>query len=125
MLWGGSVESLEGVQFFSSGEGELEKVSLPKVSSVDSPRFFRCCLFQLFECFRLIFSEEISLFQEFLDGLYHDEDACDAASQVVLQSLVYSLEDFQESFFMDDFLLHLVKDWSGLLGISIKVLFLL
>lgn len=104
----GSVESLEGVQFFSSGEGELKEVSLPKVSSVDSPRSSVVPFSASNVPFD--FSEEISLFQEFLDGLYHDEDACDAASQVVLQSLVYSLEDFQESFFMDDFLLHLVKD---------------
>ena len=45
-----------------------------------------------------------------MEGLYYDEGACDAASRVVLQSLVYSLEDFRESFFLDDFLMHLVKD---------------
>ena len=104
----GSVESLEGVQFFSSGEGELKKVSPPEVSPVDSPRFSVVSFSASNVPFD--FSEETSLFQEFLDGLYHDEDACDAASQVVLQSLVYSLEDFQDSFFMDDFLIHLVKD---------------
>ena len=104
----GSVESLEGVQFFSSGEGELKKVSPPEVSSVDSPRFSVVPFSASNVPFD--FSEETSLFQEFLDGLYHDEDAFDAASQVVLQSLVYSLEDFQDSFFMDDFLMHLVKD---------------
>ena len=104
----GSVESLEGVQFFSSGEGELKKVSPPEVSPVDSPRFSVVSFSASNVPFD--FSEETSLFQEFLDGLYHDEDACDAVSQVVLQSLVYSLEDFQDSFFMDDFLIHLVKD---------------
>lgn len=104
----GSVESLEGVQFFSSGEGELKKVSLPEVSPVDSPRFSVVPFSASNVPFD--FSEETSLFQEFLDGLYHDEDACDAVSQVVLQSLVYSLEDFQESFFLDDFLMHLVHD---------------
>ena len=104
----GSVESLEGVQFFSSGEGELKKVSPPEVSPVDSTRFSVVSFSASNVPFD--FSEETSLFQEFLDGLYHDEDACDAASQVVLQSLVYSLEDFQDSFFMDDFLIHLVKD---------------
>lgn len=104
----GSVESLEGVQFFSSGEGELKKVSPPEVSSVDSPRFSVVPFSASNVPFD--FSEETSLFQEFLDGLYHDEDAFDAASRVVLQSLVYSLEDFQDSFFMDDFLMHLVKD---------------
>lgn len=107
----GSVESLEGVQFFSSGEGELKKVSPPEVSPVDSPRFSVVSFSASNVPFD--FSEETSLFQEFLDGLYHDEDACDAASQVVLQSLVYSLEDFQDSFFVDDFLLHLVKDRQG------------
>lgn len=107
----GSVESLEGVQFFSSGEGELKKVSLPEVSSADSP----CSYVVPFSVSNVPFdfSEETSLFQEFLDGLYHDEDACDAASRVVLQSLVYSLEDFQDSFFADDFLMHLVKDRQG------------
>lgn len=110
----GSVESLEGVQFFSSGEGELKKVSLPEVSSVDSPRFSVVSFSASNVPFD--FSEETSLFQEFLDGLYHDEDAFDAASQVVLQSLVYSLEDFQDSFFMDDFLMHLVKDRQGCWG---------
>lgn len=104
----GSVESLEGVQFFSSGEGELKKVSLSEVSPVDSPRFSVVPFSASNVPFD--FSEETSLFQEFLDGLYHDEDACDAASRVVLQSLVYSLEDFQDSFFVDDFLMHLVKD---------------
>ena len=104
----GSVESLEGVQFFSSGEGELKKVSLPEVIPADSPRSSVVPFSASNVPFD--FSEETSLFQEFLDGLYHDEDACDAASQVVLQSLVYSLEDFQDSFFMDDFLMHLVKD---------------
>lgn len=104
----GSVESLEGVQFFSSGEGELKKVSLSEVSPVDSPRSSVVPFSASNVPFD--FSEETSLFQEFLDGLYHDEDACDAVSQVVLQSLVYSLEDFQDSFFMDDFLMHLVKD---------------
>lgn len=104
----GSVESLEGVQFFSSGEGELKKVSLPEVSPVDSPRSSVVPFSASNVPFD--FSEEISLFQEFLEGLYHDEDACDAASRVVLQSLVYSLEDFQDSFFADDFLMHLVKD---------------
>ena len=104
----GSVESLEGVQFFSSGEGELKKVSLPEVSSVDSPHSF-VVPFSVSNV-PFDFSEETSLFQEFLDGLYYDEDAFDAASQVVLQSLVYSLEDFQDSFFADDFLMHLVKD---------------
>lgn len=107
----GSVESLEGVQFFSSGEGELKKVSLPEVSSVDSPRFSVVPFSASNVPFD--FSEETSLFQEFLDGLYHDEDAFDAASRVVLQSLVYSLEDFQDSFFADDFLMHLVKDRQG------------
>ena len=104
----GSVESLEGVQFFSSGEGELKKVSLPEVISVDSPRSSVVPFSASNVPFD--FSEETSLFQEFLDGLYYDEDAFDAASQVVLQSLVYSLEDFQKSFFLDDFLMHLVKD---------------
>lgn len=104
----GSVESLEGVQFFSSGEGELKKVSPPEVSVVDSPRSSVVPFSASNVPFD--FSEEVSLFQEFLDGLYHDEDAFDAASRVVLQSLVYSLEDFQDSFFTDDFLLHLVKD---------------
>lgn len=104
----GSVESLEGVQFFSSGEGELKKVSPPEVSPVGSPRFSVVSFSASNVPFD--FSEETSLFQEFLYGLYHDEDAFDAASQVVLQSLVYSLEDFQDSFFMDDFLIHLVKD---------------
>lgn len=107
----GSVESLEGVQFFSSGEGELKKVSPPEVSPVDSPRFSVVPFSASNVPFD--FSGETSLFQEFLDGLYHDEDACDAASRVVLQSLVYSLEDFQDSFFMDDFLMHLVKDRQG------------
>ena len=107
----GSVESLEGVQFFSSGEGELKKVSLPEVSSVGSPRFSVVPFSASNVPFD--FSEETSLFQEFLDGLYHDEDAFDAASRVVLQSLVYSLEDFQDSFFMDDFFMHLVKDRQG------------
>lgn len=107
----GSVEYLEGVQFFSSGEGELNKVSPPEVSPADSPRFSVVSFSASNVPFD--FSEETSLFQEFLDGLYHDEDACDAASQVVLQSLVYSLEDFQESFFADDFLVHLVKDRQG------------
>lgn len=107
----GSVESLEGVQFFSSGEGELKKVSLPEVSSVDSPRSSVVPFSASNVPFD--FSEETSLFQEFLDGLYHDEDVFDAASRVVLQSLVYSLEDFQDSFFMDDFLMHLVKDRQG------------
>ena len=107
----GSVESLEGVQFFSSGEGELKKVSLSEVSPVDSPRFSVVPFSASNVPFD--FSEETSLFQEFLDGLYHDEDACDAASRVVLQSLVYSLEDFQDSFFADDFLMHLVKDRQG------------
>ena len=104
----GSVESLEGVQFFSSGEGVLKEVSLPEVSSVDSPRSSVVPFSASNVPFD--FSEETSLFQEFLDGLYYDEDAFDAASRVVLQSLVYSLEDFQDSFFMDDFLMHLVKD---------------
>ena len=104
----GSVESLEGVQFFSSGEGELKEVSLSEVSPVDSPRFSVVPFSASNVPFD--FSEETSLFQEFLDGLYHDEDAFDAASRVVLQSLVYSLEDFQDSFFADDFLMHLVKD---------------
>lgn len=104
----GSVESLEGVQFFSSGEGELKKVSLPEVSPADSPRSSVVPFSASNVPFD--FSEETSLFQEFLDGLYHDEDACDAASQVVLQSLAYSLEDFQDSFFADDFLMHLVHD---------------
>lgn len=104
----GSVESLEGVQFFSSGEGELKEVSLSEVIPADSPRS-SVVPFSVSNV-SFDFSEETSLFQEFLDGLYHDEDACDAASQVVLQSLVYSLEDFQDSFFMDDFLIHLVKD---------------
>ena len=107
----GSVESLEGVQFFSSGEGELKEVSLSEVSPVDSPRFSVVPFSASNVPFD--FSEETSLFQEFLDGLYHDEDAFDAASRVVLQSLVYSLEDFQDSFFMDDFLMHLVKDRQG------------
>ena len=104
----GSVESLEGVQFFSSGEGELKKVSPPEVSPVGSPR----SSVVPFSASNVMFdfSEETSLFQEFLDGLYHDEDAFDAASQVVLQSLVYSLEDFQDSFFADDFLMHLLHD---------------
>lgn len=110
----GSVESLEGVQFFSSGEGELKKVSPPEVSPVDSPRFSVVPFSASDVTFD--FSEEVSLFQEFLDGLYHDEDACDAASQVVLQSLVYSLEDFQKSFFLDDFLMHLVEDRQGCWG---------
>lgn len=105
---GCSVESLEGVQFFSSGEGELKKVSPPEVGSADSPRS-SVVPFSVSNV-PFDFSEETSLFQEFLDGLYYDEDACDAASQVVLQSLVYSLEDFQDSFFTDDFLLHLVQD---------------
>lgn len=107
----GSVESLEGVQFFSSGEGELKKVSLLEVSVVDSPR----SSVVPFSASNVLFdfSEETSLFQEFLDGLYHDEDACDAASRVVLQSLVYSLEDFQDSFFLDDFLMHLLHDRQG------------
>ena len=107
----GSVESLEGVQFFSSGEGELKEVSLSEVSPVDSP----CSYVVPFSVSNVPFdfSEETSLFQEFLDGLYYDEDAFDAASQVVLQSLVYSLEDFQDSFFADDFLMHLVKDRQG------------
>lgn len=104
----GSVESLEGVQFFSSGEGELKEVSLPEISSVDSPRSSVVSFSASNVPFD--FSEETPLFQEFLDGLYYDEDACDAASRVVLQSLVYSLEDFQGSFFTDDFLMHLVKD---------------
>ena len=104
----GSVESLEGVQFFSSGEGELKKVSPPEVSPVGSPR--SSVVPFLASNVTFDFSEETSLFQEFLDGLYHDEDAFDAASQVVLQSLVYSLEDFQDSFFTDDFLMHLVQD---------------
>lgn len=104
----GSVESLEGVQFFSSGEGELKKVSLPEVSVVDSSRSFVVPFSASNVPFD--FSEETSLFQEFLDGLYYDEGVFDAASQVVLQSLVYSLEDFQDSFFVDDFLMHLVKD---------------
>lgn len=104
----GSGESLDGVQFFSSGEGELKKVSLPEVIPADSPRFSVVPFSASNVTFD--FSEETSLFQEFLDGLYHDEGAFDAASQVVLQSLVYSLEDFQDSFFMDDFLIHLVKD---------------
>ena len=103
-----SVESLEGVQFFSSGEGELKEVSPPEVSPVDSPRFSVVPFSVLNVPFD--FSEETFLFQEFLEGLYYDEDAFDAASQVVLQSLVYSLEDFQDSFFADDFLMHLVKD---------------
>lgn len=107
----GSVESLEGVQFFSSGEGELKKVSLPEVIPADSPRSSVVPFSASNVPFD--FSEETSLFQEFLDGLYHDEDAFDAASRVVLQSLVYSLEDFQDSFFMDDFLMHLVKDRQG------------
>lgn len=107
----GSVGSLEGVQFFSSGEGELKEVSLSEVSPVDSPRFSVVSFSASNVPFD--FSEETSLFQEFLDGLYYDEDACDAASRVVLQSLVYSLEDFQDSFFVDDFLLHLVKDRQG------------
>ena len=107
----GSVESLEGVQFFSSGEGELKEVSLSEVSPVDSP-LFSVVPFSASNV-PFDFSEETSLFQEFLDGLYHDEDAFDAASRVVLQSLVYSLEDFQDSFFMDDFLMHLVKDRQG------------
>lgn len=107
----GSVESLEGVQFFSSGEGELKKVSLPEVIPADSPRSSVVPFSASNVPFD--FSEETSLFQEFLDGLYHDEDACDAASRVVLQSLVYSLEDFQDSFFADDFLMHLVKDRQG------------
>ena len=104
----GSVESLEGVQFFSSGEGELKKVPLPEVSSVDSPRF-SVVPFSVSNV-PCDFSGETSLFQEFLDGLYHDDGDFDVASQVVLQSLVYSLEDFQESFFLDDFLMHLVHD---------------
>lgn len=108
---GDYVESLDGVQFFSSGERELKKVSLPEVIPADSPRFSVVPFSASNVTFD--FSEETSLFQEFLDGLYHDEDACDAASQVVLQSLVYSLEDFQDSFFMDDFLMHLVKDRQG------------
>lgn len=107
----GSVESLEGVQFFSSGEGELKKVSPPEVSPVGSPRS-SVVPFSVSNV-PFDFSEETSLFQEFLDGLYYDEDACDAASRVVLQSLVYSLEDFQDSFFADDFLMHLVKDRQG------------
>lgn len=107
----GSVESLEGVQFFSSGEGELKKVSLPEVIPADSPRSSVVPFSASNVPFD--FSEETSLFQEFLDGLYHDEDAFDASSRVVLQSLVYSLEDFQDSFFMDDFLMHLVKDRQG------------
>lgn len=107
----GSFESLEGVQFFSSGEGELKEVSLSEVSPVDFPRFSVVPFSASNVPFD--FSEETSLFQEFLDGLYHDEDAFDAASRVVLQSLVYSLEDFQDSFFMDDFLMHLVKDRQG------------
>ena len=110
----GSVEYLEGVQFFSSGEGELKEVSLSEVSPVDSPRFSVVSFSASNVPFD--FSEETSLFQEFLDGLYHDEDAFDAASRVVLQSLVYSLGDFQDSFFMDDFLLHLVKDRQGCWG---------
>ena len=110
----GSVESLEGVQFFSSGEEVLKKVSPPEVSVVDSPRFSVVPFSASNIPFD--FSEETSLFQEFLDGLYHDEDAFDAASQVVLQSLVYSLEDFQDSFFMDDFLMHLLHDRQGCWG---------
>ena len=110
----GSVESLEGVQFFSSGEGELKKVSLPEVSPAGSPRSSVVPFSASNVPFD--FSEETSLFQEFLDGLYHDEDAFDAASRVVLQSLVYSLEDFQDSFFADDFLMHLVKDRQGCWG---------
>lgn len=104
----GSVEFLDGVQFFSSSEEDLKKVSPPEVSSADSPRSSVMPFAASNVPFD--FSEETSLFQEFLDGLYHDEDAFDAASQVVLQSLVYSLEDFQDSFFADDFLIHLVKD---------------
>ena len=104
----GSVESLEGVQFFSSGEEELKKVSLPEVSSADSPCSYVVPF--LVSNVPFDFSEETSLFQEFLEGMYYDEDAFDSASQVVLQSLVYSLEDFQGSFLTDDFLMHLVKD---------------
>lgn len=103
-----SVESLEGVQCFSSGEGELKTVPQPEVSQMDSSR----SSVVPFSASNVPydFSEETSLFQEFLDGLYSDDAAVDSSSQVVLQSLVYSLEDFQESFFLDDFLMHLVHN---------------
>ena len=62
----GSVESLEGVQFFSSGEGELKKVSPPEVSSADSSRS-SVVPFSVSNV-PFDFSEEISLFQEFFGG---------------------------------------------------------